>query len=136
MLKSPNLCLEDETCLPLTSDRSRAMHFNFPPKKGTGISRLIPSCPAPALSLLYQMLAYDPDERITAGTALRHTYFREMRCAKKEQFTTFELLSRFCMTKVQALSFTNNLNFFFFQDGREESRDSSQTYRDSGGNRQ
>lgn len=63
------------------TDRSRAMHFNFPPKKGTGISRLIPSCPAPALSLLYQMLAYDPDERITAETALRHTYFREIRCA-------------------------------------------------------
>lgn len=57
------------------------MHFNFPPKKGTGISRLIPKCPAPALSLLYQMLAYDPDERITADTALRHTYFREIRCA-------------------------------------------------------
>uniref|UniRef100_A0A673C2X8 MOK protein kinase n=1 Tax=Sphaeramia orbicularis TaxID=375764 RepID=A0A673C2X8_9TELE len=58
--------------------QSRAMHFNFPPKKGTGISRLIPNCPAPALSLLYQMLAYDPDERITAETALRHTYFREI----------------------------------------------------------
>lgn len=61
--------------------RSRAMHFNFLPKKGTGISWLIPSCPAPALSLLYQMLAYDPDERITAETALRHTYFREIRYA-------------------------------------------------------
>lgn len=59
------------------------MHFNFPPKKGTGISRLIPRCPAPALSLLYQMLAYDPDERITADTALRHTYFREIRCNTK-----------------------------------------------------
>ncbi|XP_010745070.2 MAPK/MAK/MRK overlapping kinase isoform X2 [Larimichthys crocea] len=64
--------------------KSRAMHFNFPPKKGTGISRLIPSCPAPALSLLYQMLAYDPDERITAETALRHTYFREIRLAEKK----------------------------------------------------
>ncbi|KAM3595310.1 uncharacterized protein V6R79_021524 [Siganus canaliculatus] len=56
--------------------QSRAMHFNFPTKKGTGISRLLPACPAPALSLLYQMLAYDPDERITAETALQHTYFR------------------------------------------------------------
>lgn len=59
--------------------RTRAMPFNFPPMKGTGISRLIPNCPAPALSLLYQMLAYDPDERISAETALRHTYFREIR---------------------------------------------------------
>ncbi|XP_076603984.1 MAPK/MAK/MRK overlapping kinase isoform X1 [Chaetodon auriga] len=64
--------------------QSRAMHFDFPPKKGTGISRLVPSCPAPALSLLYQMLAYDPDERITAEAALRHTYFREIRLAEKK----------------------------------------------------
>ncbi|XP_028251683.1 MAPK/MAK/MRK overlapping kinase isoform X1 [Parambassis ranga] len=67
--------------------KSRAMHFNFPLKKGTGISRLIPNCPAPALSLLYQMLAYDPDERIAAETALRHTYFREIRMAEKKADT-------------------------------------------------
>ncbi|XP_008305093.1 MAPK/MAK/MRK overlapping kinase [Stegastes partitus] len=67
--------------------QSRAMHFNFPPKKGTGISRLVPNCPAPALSLLYQMLAYDPDERIAAETALRHTYFREIRMAEKKAET-------------------------------------------------
>ncbi|XP_060919831.1 MAPK/MAK/MRK overlapping kinase-like isoform X1 [Labrus mixtus] len=64
--------------------QSRAINFNFPPKKGSGISRLVPNCPAPALSLLYQMLAYDPDERITAETALRHTYFREIRLAEKK----------------------------------------------------
>ncbi|XP_026156543.1 MAPK/MAK/MRK overlapping kinase isoform X1 [Mastacembelus armatus] len=67
--------------------QSRAMHFNFPPKKGTGISRLIPNCPAPTMSLLYQMLAYDPDERIAAETALRHTYFREIRLAEKKTDT-------------------------------------------------
>nr|XP_046267894.1 MAPK/MAK/MRK overlapping kinase-like isoform X2 [Scatophagus argus] len=71
--------------------QSRAMHFNFAPKKGTGISRLIPSCPAPALSLLYQMLAYDPDERITAETSLRHTYFREIRLAEKKAETLHRL---------------------------------------------
>ncbi|XP_074515947.1 MAPK/MAK/MRK overlapping kinase isoform X1 [Sebastes fasciatus] len=64
--------------------QSRAINFDFPPKKGSGISRLLPHCPAPALSLLYQMLAYDPDERITAETALRHTYFREVRLAEKK----------------------------------------------------
>ncbi|XP_017271424.1 MAPK/MAK/MRK overlapping kinase isoform X1 [Kryptolebias marmoratus] len=71
--------------------QSRAMHFNFPPKKGTGISRLLPNCPAPALSLLYQMLAYDSDERITAETALRHTYFREIRMAEKKAETLHRL---------------------------------------------
>ncbi|XP_054651955.1 MAPK/MAK/MRK overlapping kinase-like isoform X2 [Dunckerocampus dactyliophorus] len=64
--------------------QSRAMHFNFPMKKGSGISRLIPECSAPALSLLYQMLAYDADERITAETVLRHAYFREIRVAEKK----------------------------------------------------
>ncbi|XP_057714965.1 MAPK/MAK/MRK overlapping kinase-like isoform X1 [Corythoichthys intestinalis] len=64
--------------------QSRAMHFNFPAKKGSGISRLLPNCAAPAVSLLYQMLAYDADERITAATALRHTYFRELRLAEKK----------------------------------------------------
>ncbi|XP_030299097.1 MAPK/MAK/MRK overlapping kinase [Sparus aurata] len=63
--------------------RSRALDFNFTPRKGTGISRLIPCCPAPALSLLYQMLAYDPDERISAATALQHTCFREIRVAEQ-----------------------------------------------------
>ncbi|XP_054909175.1 MAPK/MAK/MRK overlapping kinase-like isoform X2 [Poeciliopsis prolifica] len=67
--------------------QSRAMQFNFPPKKGTGISRLLPSCPAPAISLLYQMLAYDPDERISADTALKHTYFREIRMGEKKSDT-------------------------------------------------
>ncbi|KAK1893960.1 MAPK/MAK/MRK overlapping kinase [Dissostichus eleginoides] len=67
--------------------QSRTMQFNFPPKKGSGISRLLPQCPAPALSLLYQMLAYDSDERITAETALRHTYFREIRLAEKKAET-------------------------------------------------
>ncbi|XP_037343384.1 MAPK/MAK/MRK overlapping kinase-like isoform X1 [Pungitius pungitius] len=67
--------------------QSRAMLYNFPPKKGSGISRLVPHCPAPALSLLYQMLAYDPDERITAETAMRHTYFREIRQTEKNAET-------------------------------------------------
>ncbi|XP_028293432.1 MAPK/MAK/MRK overlapping kinase isoform X2 [Gouania willdenowi] len=70
--------------LLLKFKQSRAMHFNFPPRKGNGISRLIPHCSAPALSLLYQMLAYDPDERISAETALRHTFFREIRMAEKK----------------------------------------------------
>ncbi|XP_077476878.1 MAPK/MAK/MRK overlapping kinase [Stigmatopora argus] len=64
--------------------QSRTMHFNFPAKKGSGISRLLPNCAAPAVSLLYQMLAYDADERITASTALRHAYFRELRLAEKK----------------------------------------------------
>ncbi|KAL0969616.1 hypothetical protein UPYG_G00229870 [Umbra pygmaea] len=59
--------------------QSRGMRFDFPPRKGSGISQLIPNCTAPSLSLLYQMLAYDPEERIGARAALQHAYFREIR---------------------------------------------------------
>ncbi|XP_077394719.1 MAPK/MAK/MRK overlapping kinase isoform X1 [Festucalex cinctus] len=73
-----------EQCVLRKFKQSRAMHFNFPAKKGSGISRLLPNSGAPAVSLLYQMLAYDADERITAAMALRHAYFRELRLAEKK----------------------------------------------------
>ncbi|KAL7861752.1 hypothetical protein SRHO_G00131930 [Serrasalmus rhombeus] len=63
--------------------QSRAMHFDFLPRKGCGLSQLIPQCSAPSLSLLYQMLAYDPDERISARVALQHVCFRELRMAER-----------------------------------------------------
>ncbi|KAF7703977.1 hypothetical protein HF521_021049 [Silurus meridionalis] len=63
--------------------QSRVMAFDFVPRKGCGLSRLIPHCSAPSLSLLYQMLAYDPDERISPRTALQHTCFRDLRLAER-----------------------------------------------------
>ncbi|XP_063039691.1 MAPK/MAK/MRK overlapping kinase-like isoform X2 [Engraulis encrasicolus] len=63
--------------------QSRAMRFDFPPRKGCGISHLIPQVPPSTLSLLYQMLAYDPEERISARTALTHTFFKEQRAVEK-----------------------------------------------------
>ncbi|KAI4903718.1 hypothetical protein NFI96_030767 [Prochilodus magdalenae] len=63
--------------------QSRAMPFDFLPRKGCGLSQLIPQCSAPSLSLLYQMLAYDPDERISARVALQHISFRELRLAER-----------------------------------------------------
>uniref|UniRef100_A0AAZ3QNB9 Protein kinase domain-containing protein n=1 Tax=Oncorhynchus tshawytscha TaxID=74940 RepID=A0AAZ3QNB9_ONCTS len=63
--------------------RSRAMRFDFPLRKGSGISQLIPNCSAPSLSLLYQMLTYDPEERIGARAALQHIFFRELRLAER-----------------------------------------------------
>uniref|UniRef100_W5LLU9 MOK protein kinase n=1 Tax=Astyanax mexicanus TaxID=7994 RepID=W5LLU9_ASTMX len=63
--------------------QSRSMHFDFLPRKGCGLSQLVPRCSAPSLSLLYQMLAYDPDERISARVALQHTCFRELRLGER-----------------------------------------------------
>lgn len=75
----PRLCVLKGSRF-FVSHRSRAIHFNFPQKKGTGISRLIPNCPAPALSLLYQMLAYDrsnpiwKQKKVIPGLCWRKTH--------------------------------------------------------------
>ncbi|XP_066541937.1 MAPK/MAK/MRK overlapping kinase-like isoform X2 [Hoplias malabaricus] len=63
--------------------QSRAMHFDFLPRKGCGLSQLVPQCSAPSLSLLYQMLAYDPDERISARVALQHVCFRDLKLEER-----------------------------------------------------
>ncbi|XP_042629368.1 MAPK/MAK/MRK overlapping kinase-like isoform X2 [Cyprinus carpio] len=64
--------------------QSRAMRFDFPPRKGCGISHLIPQCSAAALSLLHLMLTYDPEERISARAALQHPCFRDLRMSERK----------------------------------------------------
>ncbi|ESO87731.1 hypothetical protein LOTGIDRAFT_127222, partial [Lottia gigantea] len=59
--------------------RSRGMNFNFPPKKGSGIERLLPHVTEDAIALIYLMCTYDPDDRLTARQALRHPYFKELK---------------------------------------------------------
>ncbi|XP_021535604.2 MAPK/MAK/MRK overlapping kinase [Neomonachus schauinslandi] len=63
--------------------QSRAMSFDFPFKKGSGIPQLTANLSSQCLSLLHAMVAYDPDERITAHQALQHPYFQEQRAAEK-----------------------------------------------------
>ncbi|XP_024087587.1 MAPK/MAK/MRK overlapping kinase isoform X5 [Pongo abelii] len=57
--------------------QSRAMNFDFPFKKGSGIPLLTTNLSPQCLSLLHAMVAYDPDERIAAHQALQHPYFQE-----------------------------------------------------------
>ncbi|XP_037687744.1 MAPK/MAK/MRK overlapping kinase isoform X2 [Choloepus didactylus] len=64
--------------------QSRAMSFDFPFKKGSGISLLTANLSPHCLSLLCAMVAYDPDERISAHQALQHPFFREQRAAEKQ----------------------------------------------------
>lgn len=65
--------------------RSQHMDFNFPPKEGTGIPKLIPHVPSECVDLICKLLAYNPDERLSARQALRHPYFRDLREAEKRQ---------------------------------------------------
>ncbi|XP_072819851.1 MAPK/MAK/MRK overlapping kinase isoform X8 [Vicugna pacos] len=64
--------------------QSRAMSFDFPFKKGSGIPLLTASLSPQCLSLLHAMVAYDPDERITAHQALQHPYFHQQRATEKQ----------------------------------------------------
>ncbi|XP_017817039.1 MAPK/MAK/MRK overlapping kinase isoform X7 [Papio anubis] len=64
--------------------QSRAMNFDFPFKRGSGIPLLTTNLSPQCLSLLHAMVAYDPDERIAAHQALQHPYFQEQRKTEKQ----------------------------------------------------
>jgi renal tumor antigen len=52
------------------------MEINFPPKKGIGLDKFLPAgCPHDLKDILHKLLAYDPNERISADLALKHDYF-------------------------------------------------------------
>ncbi|CAD8179014.1 unnamed protein product [Paramecium octaurelia] len=67
---------------PKVFDRFRKqathMEINFPNKHGSGIERLLQGQTKECIDLIKMLLVYDPEERITAQTALRHEYFREL----------------------------------------------------------
>lgn len=77
---SPNI-------LKKLQNKSRSMNFNFPPKKGSGISTLLPHdhVSQDCIELIELMCAYDPDDRISAKQALRHPYFKQLRELDKRQ---------------------------------------------------
>ncbi|PNH05738.1 MAPK/MAK/MRK overlapping kinase [Tetrabaena socialis] len=65
--------------------RSAHMDFNFPPKEGSGVPKLIPHVNPECVDLIVKLLSYNPDERLSARQALRHPYFRDLREAEKRQ---------------------------------------------------
>ncbi|XP_075048586.1 MAPK/MAK/MRK overlapping kinase isoform X3 [Mixophyes fleayi] len=63
--------------------QSKVMSFDFPAKRGSGISRLLPGISYERRSLLCGMLEYDPDERLHAAQILQHSYFAEPRILER-----------------------------------------------------
>jgi renal tumor antigen len=64
-------------------DKASHMDFNFPPKEGTGIDKLIPHVSQEARALIGQMLLYNADDRISSRQALKDPYFRDLRDAER-----------------------------------------------------
>lgn len=59
------------------------MEFNFTKKEGTGIGKLIPNVSQDCREIITKMLIYNADHRMSAGQALKHPYFKELREADK-----------------------------------------------------
>jgi renal tumor antigen len=56
--------------------RSVHMTFDFPPQDATGVAKLIQHVSPECQDLIVRLLAYNPDERLSARQALKHPYFR------------------------------------------------------------
>lgn len=59
--------------------------LNFAPQHGTGIKRLLPHASPDAVDLIEKLLAYDPEDRITARAGMRHAWFAELRAEEKRK---------------------------------------------------
>ena len=60
------------------------MDFNFPRRKGTGFAHRLRGVSAECIDLMSRLLAYAPEDRISAKQALRHPFFAELRAAEKQ----------------------------------------------------
>ncbi|XP_057315781.1 MAPK/MAK/MRK overlapping kinase-like [Hydractinia symbiolongicarpus] len=63
--------------------KSKHMDFNFPEKKGSGLSSQLPHISRDALKMVAMMCIYDPEDRPSAKQILRQLYFRPLRDADK-----------------------------------------------------
>ena len=76
------------------------MEINFPPKQGVGFEKYLPSgCPHDLKDLLKKLLAYDPNERITAENAIKHEYFAEFHTQAESSFNSKDFRSTFFTMK-------------------------------------
>jgi len=74
--------------------KSSHMDFNFPPnQEGTGIEKMIPHIATDCIDLIAKLLAYNPDERLSARQGLRHPWFRDLREAEKRGQATAKTVS-------------------------------------------
>lgn len=97
--------------------QSRAMSFDFPFKKGSGIPPLSANLSPQCLSLLCAMVAYDPDERIAAHQALQHPYFQVQRAAETQTLASHR---KACFSKNPMVPESPSHNWPFSKECRKQ----------------
>ena len=96
------------------SEKVRKYIQSLPEQKRTHFPSLLPSAPKESISLLDKMLALDPEERITADTALKHRYLKthhnplvEAVCLKQFNFsfekglTSLDLMQKAALMEIK-----------------------------------
>jgi len=86
---------------------------DFPSYTGMGITNLVPGLDKSGYDLLEQMLQYDPNKRITAAKALKHTYFdglqiKKEKPEKKTEKRGFDIIHRNSESKRDREAIKNN----------------------------
>lgn len=65
-----------ELLAKLKKRSSHSSSFDFPPCEGSGLAKMLSHVHPDCADLISKLLAYNPDERLSARQALRHPYFR------------------------------------------------------------
>ena len=74
-----------ETLAKLKKHSNSHIDFNFPHKEGTPMTKLIPHCSPDCIDIIVRLLAYDPDDRLSARQAVKHSYFKDLRAAELKE---------------------------------------------------
>ena len=71
-----------ETLAKLKKHSNSHIDFNFPHKEPQQMAKLIPHCSPECIDIIVKLLAYDPDDRLSARQAVKHAYFKDLRAAE------------------------------------------------------
>jgi len=74
-----------EVLAKLKKHSNSHIDFNFGHKDPQQMSKLIPHCAPECVDIIVKLLAYDPDDRLSARQAVKHSYFKEQRAAEAKE---------------------------------------------------
>lgn len=73
------------------SSQSRNIRYTFKPKKGVGFVRYMSEFASDAVDLIAILCTYDPDHRVSAHRALKHSYFDIIKYFKTNTLFLFSI---------------------------------------------